>query len=364
VFGPNFSEIQANVFTPSCATVGCHSGAGADANLNLEAANSYAELVGVPADQDGGILRVAANDPVNSYLMQKLEGTAATGGIMPPGGMLPQTSIDTIRAWIMNGAIDNRVVPLTPVRVVSLSPMPNANLQAQPTQIVAGFSRELNATTVDASSFIIEGSGGDGVFGQANDVMITAGTNGISVPAMNPQTAIFDLAGVTLADDTYRVRLLGNGANAIMDLDNNALDGEFGGVFPSGNTVAGGDFSALFVISTPVVIGPTLDQIQAVVFTPNCATVGCHTGAGAAGGLNLSDADTSFLELVGVASSPPVALLRVAAGDPDNSYLIQKLEGAAVITGTRMPPPPRPAIPAGEILEIRNWITNGANRNN
>jgi hypothetical protein len=109
------------------------------------------------------------------------------------------------------------------------------------------------------------------------------------------------------------------------------------------------------------VIGPTLDQIQAVVFTPNCATVGCHTGVGAAGGMNLSDADTSYAELVGVASTANAAIMRVLAGDPDNSYLIQKLEGTALPI---MPPPPRQPIPAGDILEIRNWISNGADRNN
>jgi len=40
----------------------------------------------------------------------------------------------------------------------------------------------------------------------------------------------------------------------IMDLDGNALDGEFGSVFPSGNFVAGGDFVAQFTITTPVVM--------------------------------------------------------------------------------------------------------------
>ena len=49
----------------------------------------------------------------------------------------------------------------------------------------------------------------------------------------------------------------------IMDLDGNALDGEFGSVFPSGN------FVAQFTITTPVVMGPTLPQIQAIVFGPS-----------------------------------------------------------------------------------------------
>ena len=110
-------------------------------------------------------------------------------------------------------------------------------------------------------------------------------------------------------------------------------------------------------------IGPTLDQIQAVVFTPSCATSGCHTGAGASAGLNLSDADTSYAELVGVESSQQAPLLRVAANDPDNSYLVQKLEGAMTINGNPMPPPGRPALDPGYIVEIRNWIANGASRN-
>ena len=65
-FGPNFSEIQANVFTPTCATAGCHSGAGAAAMLNLEDANSYTELVRIASSQDAGIMRVVAGDPNNS----------------------------------------------------------------------------------------------------------------------------------------------------------------------------------------------------------------------------------------------------------------------------------------------------------
>jgi hypothetical protein len=349
------------VFTPSCATAGCHSGAAPDAGLNLEAANSYAELVGIPSTQDATINRVEPFDPDNSYLIQKLEDTAATGGVMPPSGMLAQTSITTIRTWIANGAIDDRVVVLNPIRVASLTPGPGANLQAPPTQIVAGFDRELDASTVNANTFVLRGSGGDGSFNDGNEVTIAAGAGGISVPAMNPQSAIFDLTGVVVPDDTYRITLLGNGGSVIMDLDGNALDGEFGGVFPSGNGVAGGDFVSQFVIATPVTIGPTLDQIQAVVFDVSCATAGCHTGAGAAGGLNLSDADTSFLELVGVASTGDPAILRVAAGDPDNSYLIQKLEGTAL---PLMPPAPRQPIAAGDIQEIRNWITNGADRNN
>jgi hypothetical protein len=55
--------------------------------------------------EDPGVDRVAPNDPDNSYLIQKLEGTASAGAIMPPFGTpLDQATIDAIRQWITDGA--------------------------------------------------------------------------------------------------------------------------------------------------------------------------------------------------------------------------------------------------------------------
>ena len=221
-----------------------------------------------------------------------------------------------------------------------------------PTQIVAGFDRELDASTVNAMTFILE----DG-----NGVDITA--NSITVPTGNPQSAVMDLAGVNIPDGNYRVLLLGSGASFIMDLDANALDGEFSGSFPSGNGQAGGDFVGPFTImAPPVAFGPTLDEIQTNVFTPTCATVGCHNNTAQAAGLSLADADTSFLELVGQFSNQTgqMNVLLVAPGDPDASYLIRKMEGVGGITGGVMPP--TGSIPQGDIDIIRTWITNGALR--
>ena len=350
-FGPNFSEIQASLFGPTCATAGCHSGGAPAANLNLEAANSYAMLIGIPSTQDAGVQRVNPGNPDQSYLVTKLEGPGAAGGQMPPAGPIPQADIDVVRQWISDGAIDDTVVVLDPIRVVSLSPMPGAALTAQPTQIVAGFDRELDAATVNANTFLLQGSGGDGSFIDGNEVSITAAS--ITVPVANPQSAIFDLTGVTLVDDTYLVSLLGDGASVIMDLDANALDGD-------GDGNAGGDYFAPFTITTPVVLGPTLDQIQAVIFGPTCATSTCHDSVAPAAGLDLSNADTSHVELVGMPSAFAAGETLVVPMDPDNSYLIRKMENDAGIVGLVMPP-------TGSILQtdidvIRQWITDGALR--
>jgi uncharacterized protein (TIGR03118 family) len=108
----------------------------------------------------------------------------------------------------------------------------------------------------------------------------------------------------------------------------------------------------------------TLSQIQATVFTPHCS--GCHNGSNAPGGAlpgsqNLT-AGNSFAALVGVASLEEPALRRVKAGDTDNSYIVQKLEGLAGITGSRMPLG-GPFLDQATIDQIKLWIQSGAPNN-
>ncbi len=160
-----FSSIQANVFTPSCATAGCHQGAGAPQGLRLEGALSYAMLVNVASSEDPGVLRVAPGNPGASYLVQKLEGSASVGAQMPLNAApLPQATIDVIRQWITDGAVDDRAASQDPVRVTSLTPEPGSEGLA-PDEIVATFDRELDVSTVNANTFLLEASGGDGTFG-------------------------------------------------------------------------------------------------------------------------------------------------------------------------------------------------------
>lgn len=355
-----FSDIQANVFTPNCATAGCHSGASAPQGLQLDATNSYPLLVGVASSEVPAILRVAPGDPDNSYLIQKLEGTAAAGAQMPLGrAPLPQATIDVVRQWITDGALDDRVPASTPIRVSSLSIAPDAVLPASPNDVIAGFDREPDASTVNANTFVLIASGGDGTFGDGNENPVVAAS--IDVPAANTQSAVFDFGATPLADDRYQLQLLGSGPSTILDLDANALDGEFSGAFPSGDGTAGGDFVAEFTVMAPVASGQTLDEIQAAVFGPSCS--GCHSGpAGGSlpSGMDLSDADASFANLVGIASIQQPAILRVAANDPDASYLVQKLEGTAA-SGAQMPLGGAPLDPA-LIADIRAWISNGAMR--
>ncbi len=346
------------MFTPDCATSGCHSGANPAAGLNLEAANSYAMLVGIPSSQDGTLQRVEPGSPANSYLIRKLEGTASVGQRMPPTAPLPQSEIDVIRQWISDGATDDSVVVLDPITVTSISPVPGATLTAAPGSIIAGFSRELNETTVDGTTFLLTASGGDDDFTDGDEVAIAAASISFGI---NSRSAVFDLGGAQLNDDTYRISLLGNATSAILDLDGNRLDGEYPGSLPSGNGIEGGDFVVQFSLATPSMINPTLDDIQAAIFTPTCATSTCHAQPNPSAGLDLGDADTSHAALFNQPSSQDSAFMLVAPGLPDDSYLVHKIEGTQS-QGQRMPAGGAPPLSQEEIAVIRQWILDGAAR--
>jgi hypothetical protein len=65
---------------------------------------------------------------------------------------------------------------------------------------------------------------------------------------------------------------------------------------------------------------------------------------------------------VGVASVEQPALMRVKPGDAADSYVVQKLEGAATITGARMPFG-GPYLSQTLIDQLEAWINAGAPNN-
>ena len=105
------------------------------------------------------------------------------------------------------------------------------------------------------------------------------------------------------------------------------------------------------------VLTADFDSIQQHVFTPICTV--CHAGGSAPQGLRL-DSVNSYALLVGVPSTEVPSVLRVKPGDPDHSYIIQKLEGHAAV-GAQMPLG-GPYLDAATIAVIRQWITDGALR--
>ena len=111
---------------------------------------------------------------------------------------------------------------------------------------------------------------------------------------------------------------------------------------------------------------PTFSSIQHDIFETSDSSgrtpcVQCHTNVGRlpAGGLILISG-SSYNALINAASLQRLGALRVIPGNPEASYLIQKLEGAAGIAGRRMPFNGPPYLTDGQILVIKRWIEIGA----
>ena len=97
------SEVQSQVFDASCT--GCHSGSSPSQGLNLSEGAAYGNTVNVPSTEVPSLNLIEPGDADNSYLMQKLEGTAQSGVRMPYGGpYLSSTLQQLVRDWIDAGA--------------------------------------------------------------------------------------------------------------------------------------------------------------------------------------------------------------------------------------------------------------------
>ncbi len=114
---------------------------------------------------------------------------------------------------------------------------------------------------------------------------------------------------------------------------------------------------------------PTFSSIQANIFESadaagRVACVNCHTSTGRtpSGGMNLNH-DVAYDQIVNVASRGKAGAIRVIPGDPENSYIVQKLEGRPGIVGRRMPFSGAPFLTDGQMLILKRWIAIGAPRN-
>ena len=105
----DFQFVQDTVFTPVCTV--CDAGGAAPLGLKLDEANAYAMLVGISSEQVPELLRVNPGDPDNSYLVQKIEGTAAVGDQMPQGEMVSEYICDSQYGGIWPQSAGDGLVP-------------------------------------------------------------------------------------------------------------------------------------------------------------------------------------------------------------------------------------------------------------
>jgi len=96
---PAFAEVQ-SIFNANC--IGCH---GSNGGLTLSSSVSINNLVNVPSQGVPTVFRVTPGSSNDSYLIWKLEGRSGiVGSRMPRGGVLADSDIALIAAWIDAGA--------------------------------------------------------------------------------------------------------------------------------------------------------------------------------------------------------------------------------------------------------------------
>lgn len=143
---PTLANIQARVFTPVC--VQCHAGANAPLGLRLDEANAFNDLVNVPSQQVNSLLRVEPFNADRSYLVQKVEGTAAVGLQMPRNlPPIPSEDMQLIRDWISDGALETSAATATAASASSVSVGSGI--------VSIGFSQRLDAGSVHPGTVAI-----------------------------------------------------------------------------------------------------------------------------------------------------------------------------------------------------------------
>jgi hypothetical protein len=240
---PTFQSIQDRVFTPVCT--GCHAGAGAPLGLRLDEGSSYALLVNASSAEVPSLRRVQPGNPDASYLIQKLEGTAAVGSRMPLNGPpLPPETIAVIRQWITNGAPNapaTGVITKTGFASVQLTPVSPADgevLAASSRDIVIASNVELDTSLLQAGLVTLRTSGGDGEFDAGNESVVPAE---VKVRSQQPTVLAITPLLEALPPDTYELRISGTDPVALADLEARMIDGD-------GNGTPGGDFVLRFTV--------------------------------------------------------------------------------------------------------------------
>lgn len=216
-----FAEIQNTIFTPICT--GCHAGANAPAGLRLESGASYALLVGVASTEVPAVMRVSPGNPDASYLVQKIEGTAAVGGRMPLGGPpLSAANIALVREWIADGAPAPASVS-SDLRILSSLPSPSDPPGETIGEIVLAFDGPLDVALIESTVRLL-GSGGDGTFDDGNEETVRIGSYRVS--ASSPSVLRL-IPAQPLMDDSYRLVINGSAPTQLADVHGRTLSGDF-----------------------------------------------------------------------------------------------------------------------------------------
>lgn len=333
VCDPTTAAITRDVFVPACATMGCHGAPDPAAGLALaDATMIEAQLVGVPSSCDGSVL-VLAGDAAASLLLRKLEGDAGCGTAMPPTAALPAETIACVAAWI--DALQPSCEQCGTAACVDVSSD-------------ADHCGGCNAPC-PAGIACVDGAcdcGGEDIV--CGDSCVDPRSSPVHCGGCDMPCAVVCLDGACAAD----CGALSNCGGACVDT---SIDANHCGGCDQPCVDGQACVDSSCVCDAPQ---PSFAADIAPLLASSCTGPACHAGAMPKAGLDLR-ATASWDALVGVAASQCGDRLRVAPGDPGASYLMDKLLGVELCSGTAMPKADQ-ALPAEQLALLSAWICHGA----
>jgi hypothetical protein len=185
-------------------------------------------IVNVASSEVPGLMRINPGNPDASYLVQKIQGTAAQGVRMPANGppYLAQDQIDLVRRWVAAGAPSASAAPDN-MTVSSSVPASGEVAAAGLDKLTVIFAADVDAALAASGTFELR-DGFDQPVALAQ----------VRVPDGRPRVVELTLAR-GLAPGSYQLAVRGQGPVALADTAGHVLDGDADGT-------AGGDFLMSF----------------------------------------------------------------------------------------------------------------------
>lgn len=322
------------IWVRSCTDGVCHDSQAAG-GLDLSGADWPAQLVGQPSSLCDGEIRIIPADPASSLLYQKLVGSTACGVPMPVGDSLSPSEIGCVVDWI------EQLAPAACETCGGSScidfdtsaqhcgacnaPCPSGVPCVAGECACPGETRACGATCVDVAS--------DGMHCGSCDGVCGAGT------VCNQGSCASGCGDLTQC------------AGGCVDTDSHPLHcGQCNNGCGSGTTCVAGVCTCT---GDPV---SYVDRIEPI-FVEACTNMGCHGAPMPKERLDLR-VGQGYGDLVGVGAEQCVGRSRVVPGDPPASYLLDKLRGTNLCSGTKMPK--NESLSPESIELVASWICHGA----
>jgi hypothetical protein len=330
---PSIVSLQQDIFIPRCLGTGCHETQSPAAGLDLQSEEVAARVVGVTGSICDGVL-VIPGDPDGSLLYAKIIDAQTCGVAMPPDSPLGNLEVACIHDWIeaLEQSCETCGGDVCIDRQTDPAHCGSCEHACPPTASCIG-----------------------GACACPNELEVCGPS------CVNTQTQPSHCGGCDIVCDDAQVCNAGtcsDGCDDLHECDGACVDldtdpdhcGGCNAPCGMGSTCNAGSCGCL---GDPKSYAADIEPL----FVADCLNMGCHRPPAPSEGLDLS-AGNGYAELVNVPSEQCAQRLLVTPGNPGESYLLDKLLGQNMCTGSQMPK--SSPLPAAQIQAVADWICTGA----